>query len=781
MDDQEVEQVDLGGLAVMLRRRGRAKADLDPTSVDRREPARIITMVWGDRYIADFLSITLPAILSPGNIPALAEHFACEFVIVTETRLFRRIAAAAAVQRLLHHCDLRLVPIDDLLSPWYGITLTYALVRGFADLGSAMVHTHLIFLNADFIVADGSYRKLAEKIRAGERLVCSPSYCMVLEQTLDKLLERYDATTCTLTLTRREMAALIIAHRHNTIRAKTVNQRLFRIHRYDQFYWYVDDHTILARQLPIAVVYMRPERVLTELCTFWDYGVVSEFCPTIEPCVLWDSDDFLMGELRTERTFCELLRLGWPSVGEIAADLSSFTTKDHRDYGRFTLVLHSADLPVSVAEAKGELAKFVASVYARLSPPLSYRDHPFWTDAFPRFQAGAAEQQSLLHARALAEREFSKSKFGQAQHRRLDDIRAEAEQVDIQARRVEGEFIERAAPWRDKLSRLEQHWRQESADIADEIDRLKGDEQTLMRPLDRRRLSLVQERDALLMEIEREVAKLAAACRGSAESSTMRSSEFEQARALRDGRDTPVRGASRDDPTMRNSQVGYVLPTVARLYRYLFGQLPHTTRWHPYHAMLLHALEVIDSFKGRAQSVLVLSSGPLGSLLVKDSPAAKTTMSPEMVFKDFYSDLLGAHGRFDLCVCDVAPDELMTLRRVLERIRPHLVRGAKIIVFHQTVDAPFAGRAFELAANGFPLFGQSRVRYSGTWPGALAARWFHGVLHRSSIVRVRGMVIFTLTLLIGAPLARIGLWLERRRDPERLPKHCISMTMEIDV
>ena len=61
------------------------------------------------------------------------------------------------------------------LSPWYGITLTYALVCGFADLGPAMTDTHLIFLNADFIVADGSYRKLAEVIKTAERLVVSPA------------------------------------------------------------------------------------------------------------------------------------------------------------------------------------------------------------------------------------------------------------------------------------------------------------------------------------------------------------------------------------------------------------------------------------------------------------------------------------------------------------------------------------------------------------------------------------------------------------------------------
>src|SRR5690348_14066075 len=131
-------------------------------------------MAWGERYVGDLLDVTVPALLTPGNLPALAAEFDCEFVIVTETRFFDRFVRSAAIHRLLGFADLRLVPVDDLLSPWYGITLTYALVRGFADLGAAMTGTHLIFLNADFVVADGSYRKLAELIKGGERLVVSP-------------------------------------------------------------------------------------------------------------------------------------------------------------------------------------------------------------------------------------------------------------------------------------------------------------------------------------------------------------------------------------------------------------------------------------------------------------------------------------------------------------------------------------------------------------------------------------------------------------------------------
>jgi len=47
--------------------------------------------------------------------------------------------------------------IDDLIAPAvYGVTLTLAYMRGVADSGDRMVDTHFVFLNSDFVLADGS-------------------------------------------------------------------------------------------------------------------------------------------------------------------------------------------------------------------------------------------------------------------------------------------------------------------------------------------------------------------------------------------------------------------------------------------------------------------------------------------------------------------------------------------------------------------------------------------------------------------------------------------------
>jgi hypothetical protein len=363
-----------------------------------KQPARVITTAWGKGYLDELLTVTLPALIAPGNLPALAQLFECEVVLVTETAFFESVRRTSIFQQIEKICQARLVSLDDLVMTrlHYGMALTHAYMRGFQDLGDRVTDWYLMFLNSDFVLADGSYRHLAQRMLAGDRLIVAPSYCVV-EERLKPIL-RYvltDPQTNVLAIPPREMAALAIANRHYTIRGKTVNQQIYSMDRIEQFYWYVDEHTLLAHQLPIAVVCMKPERSVATLETFWDYGLVSELCPTTKPCVLDDSDDFLMIELRSENTYAEYLSLGWPSVDEIAADLSSFTTKDHRDYGRYTLILHSREIPDSICHAKASLRAFVDGVYARLSPePKDHLKHQYWMASHTDFHRARAFYQS---------------------------------------------------------------------------------------------------------------------------------------------------------------------------------------------------------------------------------------------------------------------------------------------------------------------------------------------------------------------------------------------------
>ena len=234
----------------------------------------------------------------------------------------------------------------------------------------------------------GPFEPWGARFLEGERLILAPSYCVVLEDVAPLLAERCDTQSGTLIIPPREMAALCIRHRHNTIRGKTINQSVFSMEWIDQFYWLIDDKTFLAHQLPFALVCMRPQRVLMEMRTYWDYGILSEACPTAPRCVLGDSDDFLMIELRRADTARDQISLGRPTPKQIADKLKLFMTKDPLELARYTLVVHAGELPSAFNDAKRQLDAYVELVLRELpAEPLDHINHPNWVYHYSRFHA----------------------------------------------------------------------------------------------------------------------------------------------------------------------------------------------------------------------------------------------------------------------------------------------------------------------------------------------------------------------------------------------------------
>ncbi len=344
------------------------------------ESARLIIPVWGERYADKVLSTTLPAVLAPGNLPELCRTFAVELVIVTESRLFdlfRRAPSFAAVGRI---CAAQLVPLDDVLTDIatdYGITLTHALFRGFADLGARMTETYLLFLNADFIVCDGALGYLGRLMQEGKRVIHAPSFRVAAEDVLPRLEGLVDPTSCTLRLEPRRMVKLALAHKHPTVKARTVNQQLCHQSWMDQFYWYVDEDTLIGYQAPIALVAVRPERVVTKPVLVWDFGFLPEAAPTARRHFITDSDEFFMIELQSRDTGRDMIRIGWTSYAQVARDLSMYLTREQRESIKQMLKIHAADLPPDIDAVIEQARAYMAEVDRRLSAtPASHVDHP---------------------------------------------------------------------------------------------------------------------------------------------------------------------------------------------------------------------------------------------------------------------------------------------------------------------------------------------------------------------------------------------------------------------
>jgi hypothetical protein len=343
-------------------------------------PTRVITYAWGEKYIDTLLTLTLPALLAPGNLPYVASEVPCELVILTQRRFFSKFDRHPAIARVRNICPVRFIRLDDLIvsKDKYGMTLTYALHRGFSDLGPAMTEHWQIFLNADFILADGSLRTIIRHLSRGERIIASPSYCTIAEEVAPELRKHLDAATSTLSISHRDLARLILQHRHTVIRGKTVNQTSFHMRYADQFYWSVDDSTLIGYQMPISIVGLRPQRYLPEPNSYWDFGLIWEYCPQADVCVIGDSDEFVMLELRDKSVAEDQVVPGPPNKQEIAERMVTWVTPYQQYFLKFPLTLHDRDLPPNIDDAYSQLRSFVDDVMSHAPALPSHIKHSQW-------------------------------------------------------------------------------------------------------------------------------------------------------------------------------------------------------------------------------------------------------------------------------------------------------------------------------------------------------------------------------------------------------------------
>jgi hypothetical protein len=385
-------------------------------------PARLIIPIWGDAYAHKLVTITLPAILAPGNLPALSALLDVEIVLVTETRLFDLIRSSPSFQLAGQFAKTRLVAIDDLLTDLpgdYGVVLTYALFRGLADLGDRLTETYLLFLNADFIIADGSLNHVGKLISAGARVIHAPSFRVVLEDVSPMLQAQIDPARPVLAMKPRELVKLALEHKHLTVKARTVNQKLYHQWRMDQFYWYIDESTLIGYQWPIALVAIRPERAVSEPVTVWDYGFIPEAAPTATRHFITDSDDFFMIETQKRMTGEELVRVGWISVEDIARDLSVWTTKEQRECGDQLLTIHAGEIPSDTPGVVAESVRYMSEIKRRLDPvPQPHRNHAM----LARWFEGAKVRMKEQRVPAQSTREGLRTKVVRTVARALEGL-----------------------------------------------------------------------------------------------------------------------------------------------------------------------------------------------------------------------------------------------------------------------------------------------------------------------------------------------------------------------
>ena len=735
-------------------------------------PTRLITYAWGEKYLELLLSLNLPALLAPGNLPYVAAKVPCQVVILTEERFFHRVASHLAVAQVKTFCDVRLVALDDVIAvpDKYGMALSYVLHRGFADLGPAMTDSWQIFLNADFILSDGSLRALLPRLARGERIVAAPSYCVNAEAVLPELRQRIDPQTLALSLPPRELAALILRHRHNTIRGKTVNQRAISMRYMDQFYWEADPNTLLGYQMPVAIVGLRPQRHLSEPNAYWDHGLMREFCPDAEVCVIGDSDEFLMLELRGEDTAADQMSLGWPTPAEIASRMIVFLTPYQREYLRYPLTLHAADLPTDVEGTRAKLEAHIGEVFAHVPEVLpSHRNHPQWQYHLPAFTKSRHDCLSKrLGLRTTTTPPDTMSALDQAWWRLdgLEKLYHLQRKQCIQAMERDLRWVDDALiampMWQANESNDTRTWSQADLEILQELaalaeqsvagvraedamaitlhrQSLTGSERPptaqtsldaqLTKLLDRRRLGGVEgelvrlegARNVIADHYERRLLLLDADYEA-----TRHRLQTEYDRLMPKG----ARDAGIPHIAVRNGPIDIGQPTnpllvrvAKKAYCAAFGKLPRVTHLHPQWATLRHVVRSVDAVaEAGGTNVFVVSSRPNTIERLADGFTGKhVRLTPAVALSDNFPLAFEQIPDFHLCLCILEYPELRQFHKIVKAMAPCMRPGGKIVGFHMNSSlAPLPTNDPNLIVALSRLVDPVRVHYAGSPQSAAA-------------------------------------------------------------
>jgi len=344
-----------------------------------RPKVKFLVAVWGEKYINQFTSLAVPSYLASGNLPALAKGTELEVFIMTSADSVPIFNQKPSFQQLDRICNVRFIEIDDLIANGaYGVTLTLAYARGVMECGNDMVNTYFVFMNSDFILADGSLDNLAKCILDGQSVIVSPSFRATAEELEPRLLASVDHASAALTIAPRRLVGLALKHMHPTTIAKIVNQDFCHSVSPNQLFWQVDARTILGRFYLIFMLCLKPERVVCKITSFCDYGFIPQFCPSGNMIVLDDSDKFFVLELskRTQENF--LLRPGEQLVSEIGRSLSNWTTREHRLSAQHNVIFHAEDIPVETETFKSIAEKFIANIGKHLKEPMSHDYHNYW-------------------------------------------------------------------------------------------------------------------------------------------------------------------------------------------------------------------------------------------------------------------------------------------------------------------------------------------------------------------------------------------------------------------
>src|SRR5215208_3425020 len=244
-------------------------------SITRTPPkyAQVLLPVWGYRFIQQFLEFSLPTLLAPGNLPAVAAAMPTRFILMTRTQDMPLFYEHSSYRHLAKICDTELRSIDDLITEGnHTATITLAFTRVMRASADDILDTCFFLLCSDYIFADGSLRSVVARLQAGASAVVIGNFQVIAEEAIPVLREHTRGKPNELALSPRELIGWSLEHLHPATAANIVNFPLSHNAHTNRLFWRVDDSTLIGRFYLMHVLAVRPEAADFIIGASFDYS-----------------------------------------------------------------------------------------------------------------------------------------------------------------------------------------------------------------------------------------------------------------------------------------------------------------------------------------------------------------------------------------------------------------------------------------------------------------------------------------------------------------------------
>lgn len=358
-------------------------------SQDKQYSICVLLGVWGGKFIKEFLALSLPTLLAPGNIPALAANAKTRFVILTRSIDVSAFELDQQFKKLKEICEVEFVLIEDLISfNNYSTTLTLAYNRVIQSAGEKMLQTHFVFLTSDYIMADGSMEGLLRYIKKGYSGICAGNYQVTAEDIKPYLLKQINPDTGVMQIKPRELVSLSMRYLHPVAMASMFEQNAIHNYNANRFFCRLDSHLLAGRFFLLHMLCIKPETMDYKIGASCDYSFIPEMCPSGNVAIINDSDDYLVIEAQPKGHETSMVNWGGYESHKLISTLANWTTKQHRENARHTIYFHARDITESdKQQIENSFDHFIRPILADLKQykEKPFYNHPYWIGAMKAF------------------------------------------------------------------------------------------------------------------------------------------------------------------------------------------------------------------------------------------------------------------------------------------------------------------------------------------------------------------------------------------------------------